>query len=165
MIALLPLLRRFGPYVLVVLLVLGGLFGAYRHGVRVTTDRYERARAEDRLVYEAVVRALQETAAARIAEIDAKHYQELLDAKTETDRTIAAIRAGERRLRERFTCPAAPPADAGAGVDPPSEARGLQPEDAAFLIGLAGEADAVVVQLSACQAILAEDRSDAAPAR
>lgn len=98
-----------------------------------------------------------------MATIDAQHTEELTNAKRETDAALAAVRSGELRLRNRFTCDAAagdgvPATGASAGVDRAGEGSGLQREDAEFLVRLAAEADDVVRQLRACQAVIAADR-------
>ena len=153
MIVVLSLLRRFGPYALAVAVVLGALYGAYRHGVRVTEDRWSRRYVETENALLERIRATEAATAARIAELDQRHYQELQRVRTEADHTIADIRAGALRLRHRFTCPAGPvPAAPDApGVGDGTEAGGLRREDAEFLVRIAAEADAVAVQLSACQ--------------
>lgn len=83
----------------------------------------------------------------------------------EASRTIADLRSGALKLRERFQCKASPAAGSGsevaagtAGGDDPSNA-GLQKEDAGFLISESDRADQVVNQLNACQDILEAERS------
>jgi hypothetical protein len=99
-----------------------------------------------------------------INDLDIKFTEELTDAKLETERALAAVAAGELRLRNRFTCPAVsasngvPATGARAGVDNGEEGSGLQKSDGDFLVRLAGEADLVVTQLRACQAVVAGDR-------
>jgi len=105
---------------------------------------------------------------ARIQDInilDTKYTEELNNAKLETENALAAVAAGELRLRNRFTCNSAASASGagvatspGASVDNAGEKGGLQGTDAAFLVRLASEADAVVTQLRACQAVIAGDR-------
>lgn len=70
----------------------------------------------------------------------------------ETDRTIADLRNGTLRLRDRFTCPSLPrPAEANPGDDAGSQG-GLLREDAEFLLRLGSEADRAIIQLQECQA-------------
>lgn len=76
----------------------------------------------------------------------------------EKDSILADLRHANRRLRTRFTCPAASvpgtsgPAAGGDGA----EGSGLLVADAEFLVRLAAEADARVIQLTACQNVLKE---------
>jgi prophage endopeptidase len=112
-------------------------------------------------------RAIEQRYVASMAALDLKYTQEITDAKTQAERDIAAVRAGELRLRNRFTCAADPAAPgsgaaavaAGAGGGDGTRQAGLQVEDAEFLVRLADAADAVVRQLTACQAIVATDRA------
>lgn len=73
----------------------------------------------------------------------------------ETDRTIAGLRDGTVRLRERFTCPRVPAASPAAGSGDDPARYGLRPADAEFLVRLADKADGVAEQLSTCQAVIA----------
>ena len=79
--------------------------------------------------------------------------------KANADRTIAELRAGTRKLRDRFTCPASAAQVTGSttGSDGASQA-GLLGSDAEFLISEAERADKVVNQLTACQNILKAER-------
>lgn len=101
-----------------------------------------------------------------MAALDLKHTEELNNAKRETDIALAAVRAGELRLRNRFTCSSGSAAadrttEAGTGTGLGDDTRqaGLQITDAEFLVRFADEADAVVRQLTACQAIVVSDRN------
>lgn len=101
-----------------------------------------------------------------MAALDAQHTKELNDAKAAADATIADLRAGTIRLRDRFTCnagnakPAGSTGQAGtsASVGDGAAAGGLQTADAEFLLREAERADEVTVQLGACQAIVKGDR-------
>ncbi|CAG2144472.1 hypothetical protein LMG31506_03013 [Cupriavidus yeoncheonensis] len=99
-----------------------------------------------------------------MAALDAKHTKELADAKTISDRTIADLRAGSIRVRDRLTCPAASgpgtasQAGTGASMGDAAARGGLQAADAELVLRIAGEADEVAVQLAACQAIVRMDR-------
>jgi hypothetical protein len=106
--------------------------------------------------------------AARMAELDKQHTEAMNHAKQDAAALSAAVRAGERRLRERFTCAATDNAGAGSGADQTGRAAGLgnaatqgglSAEDADVFIRLAAEADQVAMQLSACQAIITNDRA------
>ena len=81
------------------------------------------------------------------------------DTKANAERTIADLRAGTLKLRNRFTCPAKATEVAGSseGDNGTSEA-GLLGADAEFLISEAERADKVVNQLTACQNVLKAER-------
>jgi hypothetical protein len=110
------------------------------------------------------VRATERAHVDAMAALDARYNQEMTDAKRETETLAAAVRAGELRLRNRFTCPSTsasagvPAAGTGSSVNPATASGGLRNEDAELLIRLAAEADDVVRQLTACQAIITADR-------
>ena len=76
------------------------------------------------------------------------------------DRTIADLRSGVIKLRQRFKCKASslPGSPASpAGSDEAGEG-GLRDEDAEFLVRFASDADAVAIQANACSAILLGER-------
>jgi len=97
----------------------------------------------------------------------AEHYtQEATNALAKTDHLRRQLRAGAVRLSIPSDCPAGP-AERGDTPEATAIARSgnggaranLLPEAADFLVGLAGEADAVVRQLTACQNILRAERT------
>lgn len=94
------------------------------------------------------------------ADIDTAYQKGKTDAQAQLDSTLSDLRADVIRLRKRFTCPAASvqATAAGATVSDDAEAGGLQREDAEFLVRLASDADAIALQLNACQAIVKSDR-------
>lgn len=94
------------------------------------------------------------------ADIDTAYQKGKTDAQAQLDSTLSDLRADVIRLRKRFTCPAASvqATAAGAPVSDDAEAGGLQREDAEFLVRLASDADAIALQLNACQAIVKSDR-------
>jgi len=94
------------------------------------------------------------------ADIDTAYQKGITDGKVQLDSTLSDLRADVIRLRKRFSCPAAgvSAAAAGATVGDDAEASGLQREDAEFLVRLASDADAIALQLKACQAIVENDR-------
>lgn len=93
---------------------------------------------------------------AELAEIDRKNTEVLQSAKKDYERTIADIRAGNRKLRERFTCPVPSPAQPTGSVDHAEEGTGLQKEDGEFLVSESERADEVVRQLTAAQEVIEE---------
>jgi hypothetical protein len=106
--------------------------------------------------------------------IDTKHEEDLSHVQSEKDRVIADLRSGARRLRNACRqADAGRPAGgrdpaagaAGAAGERDAKARGEPPaaldgadDDAAFTIGLLAEGDAAITDLTACQAIVLDDR-------
>lgn len=157
--------RAVAPHIVPVLVTATALFAAYQFGVSVTTDEYEAVIAKrDADAAEAKANAVQEArrqeqaAAAYIAFIDRVQEEALRNAIEARDDTIADLRSGALQLRERFTCSAArssvPGTAPSTGLDHAPGEGGLQRTDAEFLVRFAGEADEVVIQLQACQAVL-----------
>lgn len=102
--------------------------------------------------------------AERQAAIDATYQENLRVSNNERDRALADLAAGRIRLRnlaaalqarERGASEAAP----GAGEHHGAEGAGLSDETSRYLVGEAARADAVVEQLTACQALVKSDRS------
>lgn len=90
----------------------------------------------------------------RLADQDAKHYQELTDVQTENDRLSADLRATRQRLSVRTAarCPAGVPAAASTGrLDDAAERADIHPEDAAAIVRITGDADRCAVKLTALQ--------------
>ena len=150
--------------------VFAALYGAYRHGVGTTTERYERQLAAEREAnatalasahFRARVKEL--AAAERQAEIEAAHLKEMNDAQQRTERTIANLRAGTVRLRDELAsaeCAIAGVSSIAAGTGQRDAActGGLRPEHAEFLIFFADRADQVARQLQAAQVVIRADR-------
>ena len=95
------------------------------------------------------------------ADIDAAYQEGITDAQAQLDSTLSDLRADVIRLRKRFSCQAASVSSVAASttVSNDAEAGGLQREDAEFLVRLASDADAIALQLKACQAIVENDRA------
>lgn len=66
-----------------------------------------------------------------------------------TEDTLAGLRNGTIRVRDRFKCPSVPKAPAIAG-EPPAEEPGFREEDAGVLIGIADEADTIADERNQC---------------
>lgn len=157
--------------VALVLAVLTGLWAIYQTGVQDERQRLtaihgaelaairEQA-AKDLAAAEKKAREAEQAARDRIHQIETMRHEHEQAAAAERDRLLAAVQSGERRLRDRFTCPAA--SVSGAAADPAgagqAAARGLQREDAAALVREAERADQVTRDLNACIAILHADR-------
>lgn len=83
------------------------------------------------------------------------------DGKAAADHVLAGVADGTYVLRNKFRCPARAAAEAPAGpaVSGGAEGAGLSGEDVQFLVRFAAEADDVVRQLTACQAVTEADRA------
>lgn len=108
-------------------------------------------------------RATEQRHAAEMAAAAQSYIDERERGFEERDRTIADLRAGELRLRDRFQCPATgaagrpagvPQAGGAAGGSHAAAPGGLSRADAEFLVRFASEADDVAGQLAACQAVV-----------
>lgn len=66
-----------------------------------------------------------------------------------TEDTIACLRDGSCRMRDRFTCPKVPSAP-GIGSEPDAEESGLLVSDAEFLVQFAAEADTIADERNQC---------------
>lgn len=85
--------------------------------------------------------------------IDLVHEEEMRNALAKKDATIACLRNGTCRVRDRFTCPKPTTGKAtDPGVSDGAEASGLRIEDAEFLVSESERADANTRQLTQCQA-------------
>lgn len=98
----------------------------------------------------------------RYQTISAQLEQDKEQIANEKDAVIADLRAGNVRLRNRFTCPtpAVSQEPGASGQRNGGEGSGLLEQDAEFLVRLAAEADERVKQLQACQNVLKETVSD-----
>lgn len=98
-----------------------------------------------------------------MADTSAQYQKELSDERATKDRVIADLRRGALRLRIPTTDHAAGGSSAAAhgtaSLGGDGEARcELSVSASEFLVGLANEADEIVRQLAACQAVIAADR-------
>lgn len=145
----------------------------YERGASETTAQYA---ARDNAALQAAIQA-KDKAEARIAALEdnnakavaaaSTNYQKgLADGKVTLDAALADVRAGFR-LRDPAGSPGLSARCIGDAIGPPSAAAsgrdgqaGSELSQAAsdFLLRLAGEADEVVIQLTACQQILISDR-------
>lgn len=159
----------------VIVAVLAGLyaFGAECYSNGQTAERAAWLQRENTALVAANTRIVElETAARRTERLvgdalanAAQTYQESLHhEKTLHERTVADLRAGHRRLRIELASrppaagdPAGPTAASAAGCDAATFGE-LSTASAEFLVGLAHEADTVVHQLTACQAVVIADR-------
>lgn len=163
-----------------------GLWAAYRHGVSVeNADRRAEVaellrkhrqtladingKHQQALAAEQQRRAEEQAQhAADMAALDRKFTKEMQDAKRQADADVAAVRAGDIRVRDKFACPArgsaasASGAGTAAGRTPgmgdAAPAGGLQAADVELVLRIGAEADEVTLQLQACQEIVRKDR-------
>jgi hypothetical protein len=110
-------------------------------------------------------RQQEQDAATVIGLISSQYQRELHHVKTDKDRIIADLRGGAYRLRIPVTsapdtCGSVAPEAAASARRRDGDTRAeLSNEAAEFLVGLASEADEVVKQLGACQAVINADRT------
>lgn len=109
-------------------------------------------------------RAREREHAQDMAAASAKYQEDLTHEKAAKNRAVADLRSGALRLRIPVTCPdgaggsgSAPLGPGTAGRDGEARAE-LSVQASEFLVGLASEADEVVHQLTACQAVVTADR-------
>lgn len=113
---------------------------------------------------QSLARAKERDWTTRLANVSSKYEKEIQDGKAQRDRDIAAALSGGIRLR----IPTAPCVEAGRSSAPeapssPGKRDGgatteLPREITANLLALADDADSIVRQLTACQAVVIEDR-------
>ncbi len=113
---------------------------------------------------QAEIRAREASHQAAVAALSEKHQQEKVHAKRQHDRDLAAVRAGTLKLRDpgatatAAQCdrsPERPPA-AASGGDHAAAGSELSGAASEFLLSLMHEADGVVGQLTAAQALIRE---------
>lgn len=152
--------RNLAPLLAGLCLLLG--FGAawqaqdWRYGARLAEIRAGQAEALT-LAYRG-----RDEQARRLADIDARATAELKEANDEIDRLAAAVAAGEQRLLVAATCPSLPTPAGSAGLDPGAACRltGAAEQD---YYTLRRGIERVTAQLTACQAILVEERQRSPP--
>ena len=139
-------------------------YGSTRFDAGVAHERAAQARAQA-VAVAAVLKQRDAAEAAdrkQMAAIGARFDKEKDHALFEAQRLAACYRSGKCRVHARFQCPAQPgvlPETAGTPAEGDGAGEGgLLDEDAAFLVGEAGRADAVALQLQACQAVIRADR-------
>lgn len=163
------------PYVwlgglLVVLLCLGSGYIYGRHdGVKITAAKYQAQQIEsDRAAADALARSEQNATniehASQAAQLAASqtYQKELAHVAQTKDHTIAALRAGHIRLRDPGTLYSfgANPVSgtiASTGKCDGGQTGRLSDQLIEFFISESSRADAIVAQLSDCQAIIVSD--------
>lgn len=147
-------------------LLLGGVYFAGRAAAQQSCqiDRQQRERqlSDERDQAKDVARATERTMAAALAAADANYQESLTREKETRDRRIADLLADRRRLSipvRPGSCRVSDPA-ASPGLGDGEARAELSPEAAAFLEGLALDADSIVRQLGAAQSVIRIDRGD-----
>ena len=154
-------------YAVGALAVIALLAGVWWHGhsrgaagVQAEWDA-DRARLNTQLLaQERSARAAEQQHAQALAAIDAKYQENERNAQLETDRLRTQLRAGTVRLSVPVvagSCSLSATGTGAGGSDGAARAE-LSAQAADDLVALAADADAVVRQLSACQAVVRADR-------
>jgi len=155
-------------------LLAAGALGTYRAGMNaernawLARDNAQLRSANARIAQlQAQARAQEQVHGTAMAAAAAQFEKDLHDVRTQKDGVIADLRSGRLRLRVPVVAAASAACGAGgasteagagaAGGDGEARAE-LSAAAAEFLVSFASEADAVVRQLSACQAVVAADR-------
>lgn len=140
----------------------GGTQWAHGNALQLALAQQETKAAEAALAYTNTVRAAEKAHAQNLADIAAHAAREQADAQREIEDLRARVRAGDIRLRQRFTCPRSPAGAAGgadAGGPAGAEEAGLGREDAEFLVRIAAEGDDAIRERNLCIAVVNEYRS------
>lgn len=128
-------------------------------------ENTELAAANARIIkLESDARQLEREHAAAMTQASATYQESMQHEKATRDRVIADLRSGALRLRVDLASrqgaagdPAGATGAAAGRCDGEARAE-LSVSASEFLVGLAAEADAVVHQLAACQAVVIADR-------
>jgi hypothetical protein len=165
----LSLLLRAAPYLAAVAAVIGLGTYVHHHGVesgraevQARFDLHLRQDAEAIAAENAKDRAKEEATQAAFARVDQQHQETLKNAQAEYEKIIASLKSGAVRVRDNraAVCRSeASPTPASPGSDQPGARSQLSEPDAEFLLSIGREADQVVTQLQACQALLKAERS------
>lgn len=136
----------------------GWIANEWKNKARIEAIRAEAAEAVAEA--EKSARDAEQAHAQDIAQIDKTYTEKLKNERNRNAAVIADMRRGALRLLDRFTCTGSvSETGTSTGVGDGKAGAGLQLEDAEFFVSEAGRADRVVVQLQACQQVLAADRS------
>ena len=159
------------PYILGAALILGGAFGCYHYGVKVTSEHYELLISKSNLEHSNEVIALQnkvrleeQNHAEKINAISIEYEGKMNDEKSKLTAIIDSYASGAVRLRNKFTCQSSAPnslpvTTTTASVDHGKTSIGLQRQDVEFLVSEAARADSTSDQLRSCQAVILSDRT------
>lgn len=147
-------------------LLLGGSYFAGRADAQQSCQLERQQRewqlSDERSQAAAAARATERTMADALATADANYQENLAREKETRDRRIADLLTDRRRLSipvRPGSCRVSDPA-ASAGLGDGEARAELSPEAAAFLEGLALDADDIARQLGAAQAVIRIDRGE-----
>jgi hypothetical protein len=146
---------------------------AYKNGVqaeRVVWQQSENSKLQEAIAHinglNKKIRDAERAHAVELQTVSNNYQQGLKHEKQKFNDVVASYRAGTISLRDKHAASSAPTCagftaeiGTGAGRRDATEGANLSQPLAEFLIGLASEADEAVQQLTACQAIVAADRS------
>ena len=147
------------------LLCLVLLAGAWWHGhrtgaagVQAERDAGQARMMAQLLAKEQAARAAEQQHAQALAAIDAQYQENERHARLENNRLRAQLRAGSVRLSVPVAAGSCnlPADDSASGLRDATPQAELSSEAADDLVALADDADAVVRQLTACQAVIGE---------
>lgn len=133
----------------VLILILCAYFWAFNRGADSEKAKQAKADAKAAVIAQAREDALHGVIwDTNYAATETRRFREL-----QTARTIACLRDGTCRMRDRFSCPRVPGAAQAATGNDDAAAFGLQIEDGEFLVRESSRADGVADQLRQCQAV------------
>lgn len=93
------------------------------------------------------VRITRENQLAELEKIDQKNNAQINDIEKERDTAIADLHSAKLKLRQKFTCPSGPSAEAISSADAEAPA-GFSTEAQEFLLREAARADEITIQLN-----------------
>lgn len=131
----------------------------YQAGYDAAMQETAEMKAEQDLAFQVMARNQERAHAEELASISSKFIIERAKGYEQRDQVISDLRAGAVRVRDKFRCKAGlPEASPGTGRSDAASEGGLSDQDAEFFVREASRADAVVGQLTACQAVIKSDR-------
>ncbi|HAF00402.1 MAG TPA: hypothetical protein DCG63_03820 [Methylophilaceae bacterium] len=163
-------LPAFVPYLIALLLAVGGLYGVYHMGESDERMRWQLKESQALIAANEQILNLknqkydlEQQHKQDMATATAAHVKEIENVQNQANLAIDRVRAGTLKLRIptlRPTSCAGASSGASASLSGSEQAATseLSTEAAEFLIGEAKRADQIVSQLNACQAILNQER-------
>lgn len=136
---------------LIYLSVAGGLFGSgFLVGCDWKGDQKEKEALIAKDKAEEVRRAVENAWGVALYNLAYSAEEQRIERERETEATIADLRSGALRLRNRFTCPGVPRDPATTGQPESASAYGLRAEDAEFLVRFADKRDQIADERNQC---------------
>ena len=141
-------------WVLRLLLFAAGVVAIFAAGAYVGWDKRGDKEAKKALAAkdkaEEIRRAVENAWGVALYKLAYSAEEQRIERERETESTIADLRNGAIRLRDRFTCPKLPRDSAPAGQPEPADTYGLRQEDAEFLVRFADERDQIADERNQC---------------